>query len=56
MDHTGVRLLRGRRECILPGLLCADVFVLCDESEDLKGMVEHFVEVCSLKLMQIRAR
>ena len=40
----------------MPGLLYADFFVLCGESEeDLKAMVEHFVEVCMRRSLKVNA-
>ena len=44
------RFLEEGGEWRLPGFLCADDLVLCDESEDyLRMMVGRFVEVCRRK-------
>ena len=40
----------------MPGLVCTDDLVLCGESkEDLRAMVEWFVEVCRKRAMKINA-
>ena len=44
------------RDWRLPGLLYADDLVLCGELEDdLRAMVEHFVEVCRRKGLKVNA-
>ena len=40
MERRGVRFLDDGSERRLPGLLYADDLVLCDESEDLRGIVD----------------
>ena len=46
-DEYRVRFLEGGKKWRLPALLYADDLVLCDElEEDLRAMMEHFVEVC----------
>ena len=58
--RRGVRFLEYVIEGRLPGLLYADNLVLYGESEeDLRAMVEWFVEVCrrrGLKVNACRAR
>ena len=55
MGRRGVRFMEDGTEWRLPGFLYADDLVLCGESEeDLRTMVEQFVEVC--RSMQVRAR
>ena len=46
MGRRGVRFLEDGRTWRLPGLLYADDLVLRGELEDLRAMVERFVEVC----------
>ena len=56
MGRRGVRFMEDGTEWRLPGFLYADDLVLCGESEeDLRTMVEQFVEVCR-RSMQVRAR
>ena len=46
----------GGREWRLPGLLYADVLVLCGNSKDnLKVMVIHFVEICRRRGLKVTA-
>ena len=53
--ERGVRFQEGR-EWRLPGLLYADDFVSCGESEeDLKAMVGRFVEVCKRRGLKVNA-
>ena len=41
---------------ILPGVLYADNSVLCDElKEDLRAILERFVEVCRRRDMKVNA-
>ena len=56
MGRRGVRFQEEKRECRLPGLLCADDLVLCgDSEEDLKVMGGHFTEVCRRRGLKINA-
>ena len=52
----GVRFMEERKVWILPCILHADDLVLCGESEeDLKVMVECFVEMCRRKGLKVNA-
>ena len=54
--RMGVRLMEEEREWRLPGLLCPDELVLCDESEkDLKVVVRRFVKVCRKRGLKVNA-
>ena len=54
MEIMGERFLEEGREWRLPGLLYANDLVLCGESEeDLKVMVERFVEVCRRRGLKV---
>ena len=56
MERMGVRFLEEGREWRLPGLLYANDLVLCGESEeDLKVMVERFVDVCRRRGLKVNA-
>ena len=44
--ENGDEILREGKRIEIPGLLYADDLTSCGESEDLKGMVGRFVEVC----------
>ena len=47
MGRRGVSFLEDGRDWRLPGLLYANVLVLCGElEEDLRAMVGRFAEVC----------
>ena len=51
-----VRFLEDGRESRLPDLLYADDLVLCDKSEeDLKTIMERFVEVCRRRVLKVNA-
>ena len=51
-----MRFLEEGRECRLPGLLYADDFVLCGESEeDLRAMLARCVEVYRRKGLKVNA-
>ena len=51
-----VRFLEEGREWRLPGLFYADDLVLCGESyEDLRAMMEHFVEVYKRRVLKVSA-
>ena len=55
MGRRGVKFLEDGKEWKLPGLLYADVLVLCGESEeDLRVMVGRFAEVCRRRQSQCR--
>ena len=57
MGRRGVRFLEEGRKWGLPGLLYTDNLVLCGESEeDLRVMVEWFVEVCRRRGLKINAK
>ena len=50
----GVTFLEGGREWRLLGLLYTDDLILCSESEeDLRTMVEWFVEVCRRRGLKV---
>ena len=54
MGRMGMRFLEEEREWKLPPLLGADGLVSCDESEeDLKVMVERFVDVCRRRGLKV---
>ena len=56
MGRRGVRFQEEGRLCRLPGLLYADDFVLCGESEeDLKAIMGRFVEVCRRRGLKVNA-
>ena len=56
MGRKGVRFMEDGREWRLPGLLYADVLVLCCQSEeDLRVMVGLFVEVCRKRGMKVNS-
>ena len=51
-----MRLQEEGREWRLPGLLYADDFVLCRESEeDLRAIVGRFIKVCRKRGLKINA-
>ena len=56
MGRRGVSFLEDRREWTLPGLLYADDFVLCVESEEnLRVMVGWFTEMCRRRGLKVNA-
>ena len=56
MGKRGVKFQEEGREWSLPGLLYADDMVLCGEwEEDLRAMVECFVEVCMRRGLKANA-
>ena len=56
MRRRRVRLLEDGREWRLPGLLYANDLVLCGElEEELRAMVEQFVEVCRSRGLAVNA-
>ena len=56
MGRRGVRFQEEGKEWRLHGLLYADDLFLCGESEeDLRAMVEHFVEVCMKRDLKVNA-
>ena len=55
--RRGVRFLEEGREWRLSGLLYADDFVMCGESdEDLRVRVERFDEVCRRRGLKVQVR
>ena len=56
MGRRGVRILEEGRERKLPGLLYADNFVFCgDSEEDLRAILGRFVEVCRRRSQKVNA-
>ena len=56
MGKRGVRFQEEGTEWRLPVLLYADDLILCAESEeDLRAMVECFVEVCRRRALKVNA-
>ena len=56
MGRRGVSFLVEGREWRLPGLLYADDLVLCGElEEDLRAVMERFVEMCRRRGLKIIA-
>ena len=54
MGRKGVRCMEEGKEGRLPGLLYADDLVLCGESEeDVRAMVERFVEMCRKRGLKV---
>ena len=56
MGRMGVIFLQEERDWRLPGLLYEKNLVLCGVSgEDLKRMMEHFVNVCRRRYLRVNA-
>ena len=56
MGRGGVKFVEDGRKWRLPGLLYADDFFLCGESEeDLRGMVGRFAELCRKRGLKFNA-